>query len=111
MAEGAPLLREYTLIGIEGSNPSLSAINLKRTFICPRRHSPRNPAFAGFLAICNLLPLSKNAPFFSNFPPIYAAFLKNTVLGKVNYGAFSHGKSRVWQLTSSHQSMPVIVNQ
>ncbi len=25
MAEGAPLLREYTLIGIEGSNPSLSA--------------------------------------------------------------------------------------
>ncbi len=26
MAEGAPLLREYTLIGIEGSNPSLSAI-------------------------------------------------------------------------------------
>ena len=26
VAEGAPLLREYTLIGIEGSNPSLSAI-------------------------------------------------------------------------------------
>jgi hypothetical protein len=25
VAEGAPLLREYTLIGIEGSNPSLSA--------------------------------------------------------------------------------------
>ncbi len=29
MAEGAPLLREYTLIGIEGSNPSLSAIHKK----------------------------------------------------------------------------------
>ncbi len=27
MAEGAPLLREYTLTGIEGSNPSLTAIN------------------------------------------------------------------------------------
>ena len=27
MAEGAPLLREYILIGIEGSNPSLTAIN------------------------------------------------------------------------------------
>ena len=26
MAEGAPLLREYILIGIEGSNPSLTAI-------------------------------------------------------------------------------------
>ncbi len=26
MAEGAPLLREYTLTRIEGSNPSLSAI-------------------------------------------------------------------------------------
>ena len=26
VAEGAPLLREYTLIGIEGSNPSFSAI-------------------------------------------------------------------------------------
>ena len=25
MAEGAPLLRAYTLTGIEGSNPSLSA--------------------------------------------------------------------------------------
>ncbi len=25
MAEGAPLLREYTLTGIEGSNPSLTA--------------------------------------------------------------------------------------
>ena len=29
MAEGAPLLREYILIGIEGSNPSLTAISSK----------------------------------------------------------------------------------
>jgi hypothetical protein len=28
VAEGAPLLREYTLIGIEGSNPSFSAIQI-----------------------------------------------------------------------------------
>ncbi len=28
MAEGAPLLRVYTLMRIEGSNPSLSAIHL-----------------------------------------------------------------------------------
>ncbi len=28
VAEGAPLLRAYTLTRIEGSNPSLSAINL-----------------------------------------------------------------------------------
>ena len=27
MVEGAPLLREYGVIPIEGSNPSLSAIN------------------------------------------------------------------------------------
>ena len=96
---------------LEGSNPFFSAIDYKRTFICPRWHSLKSPAFAGFFAVCNWLPLYKNTPFFSNFPPIYASFLKNTVLGKAKYGAFSHGKSRAWQLTSSHQSMPVIVTQ
>ena len=30
VAEGAPLLREYRLIPIEGSNPSLSAILIKK---------------------------------------------------------------------------------
>jgi len=39
VAEGAPLLREYTLIGIEGSNPSLSAI----TYI-----DGKKPALCGF---------------------------------------------------------------
>ena len=40
MAEGAPLLREYILIGIEGSNPSLTAISNK----------PCRPKAMGFFA-------------------------------------------------------------
>ena len=32
VAEGAPLLRAYTLIRIEGSNPSLSAIKQENGF-------------------------------------------------------------------------------
>jgi hypothetical protein len=49
------------------------------------------------------LGLSKNTLFFSNFSPIYGSFLKNTVLG-AKYRAFSHEKSRRWQLTGSHLS-------
>lgn len=97
--------------GFEPKGVQCTAINLKRTFICPKWHSLKSPAFAGFLAICNWLAFYKNTPFFSNFSPIYAAFMKNTVLGKAKHGAFSHGKSRVAQLTSSHQSMSVIANQ
>ena len=95
--------RGFKLKGVQ-----YTAINLRRTFICPRWHSLKSPAFAGFFAVCNWLPLYKNTQFFSNFSPIYAPFLKTSVLGKAKYGGFSHGKSRVWQLTCSHQSMPVI---
>ena len=41
MVEGAPLLREYTGNGIEGSNPFLSA-----TFVCAL--PPANPKRVGF---------------------------------------------------------------
>ena len=97
--------------GFELKGGQYTAIEYKRTFICPRWHSPKSPAFAGFFAICNWVPFSRNSPFFSNFFPIYASFLKNTVLGKAKYGAFSHGKSMAWQFTGSPKSMPVIVNQ
>ena len=42
MVEGAPLLREYTGDGIEGSNPFLSA-----TFSISRQFASRTPDRAG----------------------------------------------------------------
>jgi len=87
VAEGAPLLRAYRRNLIEGSNPSLSAIDYKRTFICSKWHSLKSPAFAVFFAICKRLALYKATPFFSNFSPIYTSFLKNTVLEKTKYRA------------------------
>ena len=51
MAEGAPLLRVYRLYPIEGSNPSLSAMqSAVRDF--PQRltaEPPQSPLFSGFL--------------------------------------------------------------
>ena len=72
---------------------------------------PQKPIILGLLLFALEDSLYKDTRFLSIFSPIYAPFLKNTVLGKAKYGAFSHGKSRAWQLTSSHQSMPVIVNR
>ena len=54
MAEGAPLLREYTLIGIEGSNPSLSAISFPPLSVI----TPKNGAFSPIKKNQNRLYLS-----------------------------------------------------
>jgi hypothetical protein len=55
-----------------------------------------------------LRPKPQNTTTNKNHRVVSTPFLKNTVLGKTKYGAFSHEKSRGRQLTSSHQSMPSI---
>ena len=42
LAETTPLLRVHTLTGIEGSNPSVSAIDKSKTYQYPRKH-PEKP--------------------------------------------------------------------
>lgn len=73
MVEGAPLLREYTGNGIEGSNPFFSAINTSYRFLStPTRPLPR------FL----LLVVSYRFPSISTATHAFVGISVGTKVGK-----------------------------
>ncbi len=98
MAEGAPLLREYGRNPIEGSNPSLSAMNVLNAHVAQLDrvpgYEPGGRRFESFHArhSCNIFLLAALRPFFRLVmyhmytPNLYQgqALLKEKSLGIAN---------------------------
>ena len=80
VVEGAPLLREYTGDGIEGSNPFLSAIPRLPSTNRYRRRSPRSSC-AVLIAAVSPLPICPQNPRWQQSPPCRSSVKPVSLLG------------------------------